>query len=145
MRNVSRPGKSYVWSERIGIGSTARTSSGEPPNAHDLDQLGKARRALDELDKQGKPDDGAKRLAEATALFLKIDEEVRECELRRKDLAALIERETSQNMLRFSLLTDERDQLLGKQKEARAKANELSCFRVVYSPTDYAQLVKNPS
>ena len=33
---------------------------------------------LDDFDKQGKPDEDARRIAEAMALFLKVDEAVRE-------------------------------------------------------------------
>ena len=57
-------------------------------------------------------------------------------------MAALIERETFQNIVRFSILTDEYNKLKGERKAARAKCNELSCYRIDDSPTDYSQLVE---
>ena len=113
---------------------------GDPPDPLALDELEKAKRALEEFDRQ-KLDDTARRLSEATSDFLKVDQEIRDCERRRTELFLHIERETSQNSLRYQLLTDERNKLLGKRKEARARANELSCCRTDDSPTDYPALV----
>ena len=80
-------------------------------------------------------------MVDASALFFKAEAAVRECENRRDELQARIQRETSQNLFRFSVLTDEWNKLKGERKAARAKANEASCFRIDSGPADCSQLV----
>ena len=52
-----------------------------------------------------------------------------------------IQREASQNLFRFSTLTDEWNNLKGERKAARAKANEASSYRIDDGPADCSQLV----
>lgn len=118
---------------------------GEPANAHGLEQCEKAKRALGEFDKQCKPDENARLMEEASALFFKIDAAIHECESRRGELQERIQRETRQNLFRFlfrfSVLTDEWNKLKGEREAARTKTNEASCYRIDEGPADYSQLV----
>ena len=80
-------------------------------------------------------------MVDASELFFKADAAFQECKIRRDELQARAQREIAQNLLRFSVLTDELNKLLAERKIARAKANEASCYHIDSGPADCSQLV----